>query len=112
MLEGLLTVLAVAVLEVKVNSELVVETLACSTSAAEGDTLVSLRVSGSARRANSPLAKLAAAISAALKGLEVSSPSTSFNKFLRDSGVVAVVPMVSARECFLETDVIKPSVSS
>lgn len=72
----------------------------CCKTAAVGETLVSLSVSGSALRGKRPLAKVAAAISAALKGCSNSS-SSSFMRFFRETGVVTEVPMVSASECFL-----------
>lgn len=70
----------------------------CSTTTV-GETLASLRVSGSARLATKPLAKLAAAMSAALSCCSKSS-STSLMRVFREMGVVTDVPIVSASECF------------
>lgn len=71
----------------------------CST-AVVGDILVSLKVSGSAFRGNMPDANLAAAISAALMCACRSSSSSSLIRVFNEMGVVADVPIVSAKECF------------
>lgn len=86
--------------EVVVESKELAEAEPAANTAAVGDILVSLRVSGSALRGKIPLANLAAAISAALICCCKSSSSSLMSVF-NDIGVVAEVPIVSANECFL-----------